>query len=227
MSQVTTPTEPGWLPDPSGRYEWRYWDGGWTNRVANSAPAAEPTADRSRRRRCRLRPWTPRPSPRPRHRGPGRAARRRVAPRSPHATRSRACRSAPIRRPAPRPPSQLRPGSAGARRGRSSSTSSARSPTSPSRTTRRSRASRCRPIPAGERMVATAPGNYGHAMIVALAAVGIVAGAYLPWVSGTIGLAQLPPLGLRRRPRRRLLHRRRGPRDQRAAVGPHAGRSAG
>ena len=38
MSQVTTPTEPGWLPDPSGRYEWRYWDGGWTNRVANSRP---------------------------------------------------------------------------------------------------------------------------------------------------------------------------------------------
>src|SRR3954453_10603541 len=38
MSQVTTPTQPGWLPDPSGRYEWRYWDGGWTNRVANSAP---------------------------------------------------------------------------------------------------------------------------------------------------------------------------------------------
>src|ERR1700712_5099946 len=38
MSQVTTPTEPGWLPDPSGRYEWRYWDGGWTNRVANTAP---------------------------------------------------------------------------------------------------------------------------------------------------------------------------------------------
>ncbi len=27
-------------------------------------------------------------------------------------------------------------------------------------------------------------------MIVALAAVGIVAGAYLPWISGTIGLAQ-------------------------------------
>src|SRR5205809_5664520 len=46
MSQVTTPTEPGWLPDPSGRYEWRYWDGGWTNRVANSAPGtpAEPPA---------------------------------------------------------------------------------------------------------------------------------------------------------------------------------------
>src|SRR3954470_11704100 len=45
MSQVTTPTQPGWLPDPSGRYEWRYWDGGWTNRVANSTPAGgEPAA---------------------------------------------------------------------------------------------------------------------------------------------------------------------------------------
>jgi hypothetical protein len=46
------------------------------------------------------------------------------------------------------------------------------------------------PDPRGERIVGTAPGNYGHAMIVALAAVGIVAGAYLPWVSGTIGLAK-------------------------------------
>ena len=39
MSQVQSPTEPGWRPDPSGRFEWRYWDGGWTNRVANSVPA--------------------------------------------------------------------------------------------------------------------------------------------------------------------------------------------
>jgi hypothetical protein len=46
------------------------------------------------------------------------------------------------------------------------------------------------PDPRGERIVGTVPGNYGHAMIVALAAVGIVAGAYLPWVSGTIGLAK-------------------------------------
>src|SRR5436305_3086915 len=48
MSQVTTPTEPGWLPDPSGRYEWRYWDGGWTNRVANSSPAARPPSQAPR-----------------------------------------------------------------------------------------------------------------------------------------------------------------------------------
>jgi hypothetical protein len=40
MSEVLEATEPGWRPDPSGRYEWRYWDNGWTNRVANSAKAA-------------------------------------------------------------------------------------------------------------------------------------------------------------------------------------------
>jgi hypothetical protein len=45
MSAVAT--EPGWQPDPSGRYQWRYWDGGWTNRVANSVPpeaSGTPTA---------------------------------------------------------------------------------------------------------------------------------------------------------------------------------------
>jgi hypothetical protein len=44
MSQAVTPMEAGWRPDPSGRYEWRYWDGGWTNRVANSAPVPAPSA---------------------------------------------------------------------------------------------------------------------------------------------------------------------------------------
>src|SRR5262245_5973912 len=42
MSDLLEQELPGWRPDPSGRYEWRYWDGGWTNRVANSArPAPE------------------------------------------------------------------------------------------------------------------------------------------------------------------------------------------
>jgi hypothetical protein len=45
------------------------------------------------------------------------------------------------------------------------------------------------PDPRGERMVSTGPGNYGHAMFVVFAAIGIVAGAYLPWISGTVGLA--------------------------------------
>jgi hypothetical protein len=47
------------------------------------------------------------------------------------------------------------------------------------------------PLPAdprGERMV-NAPGNYGYATIVALAGCALVIGAYLPWVSGTIGIA--------------------------------------
>lgn len=42
MSDLLEQAAPGWRPDPSGRYEWRYWDGGWTNRVANSAPAPGP-----------------------------------------------------------------------------------------------------------------------------------------------------------------------------------------
>lgn len=40
MTNSTTSLEPGWRPDPSGRYEYRYWDGQWTNRVANSSPGA-------------------------------------------------------------------------------------------------------------------------------------------------------------------------------------------
>ena len=155
----------------------------------------------------------PRPSPRP---APAPAGPRRPQPTpAPALTARDAVPARAVRhRPPPGagPPSPLRPGSVAAPRGQSSSTSSARSPTSPSRTTRPSPANRSRPTPAGERIVGTAPGNYGHAMIVALAAVGIVAGAYLPWISGTIGLAQFTPLGLRRRPRPRLLHRRHGPR---------------
>lgn len=42
MTNSTTSLEPGWRPDPSGRYEYRYWDGQWTNRVANSTPGAGP-----------------------------------------------------------------------------------------------------------------------------------------------------------------------------------------
>jgi hypothetical protein len=38
-------------------------------------------------------------------------------------------------------------------------------------------------------MLGPAPGNYGQAGIVAVAAAGIVIGAYLPWLSGTIGIA--------------------------------------
>jgi hypothetical protein len=48
------------------------------------------------------------------------------------------------------------------------------------------------PIPSDgrhESMMSAAPGNYGHAGFVALAAVGVAVGAYLPWLTGTIGIA--------------------------------------
>jgi hypothetical protein len=40
MGDVAEVAEAGWRPDPTGRYEWRYWDQGWTNRVASSKPSA-------------------------------------------------------------------------------------------------------------------------------------------------------------------------------------------
>ena len=39
LEEATVATDAGWRPDPTGRYEWRYWDGGWTNRVASSRPS--------------------------------------------------------------------------------------------------------------------------------------------------------------------------------------------
>ena len=42
MDSVVEALTKGWHRDPSDRYEWRYWDGGWTNRVANSVAAAPP-----------------------------------------------------------------------------------------------------------------------------------------------------------------------------------------
>jgi hypothetical protein len=189
MSQVTTPTQPGWLPDPSGRYEWRYWDGGWTNRVANAAPSDEPDASTP----PAALPLAPTPAPDP-------VAPVAVAtPATPTAAPTAALTA---RDAVPRVPFGTDP-----------APGTEVTYTAPPRKTRRTpwavivaffhsfadqpesyhhALSRdpLPPDPRGERMVGTAPGNYGHAMIVALAAVGIVVGAYLPWVSGTIGLAK-------------------------------------
>ncbi len=220
MSQVTTPTEPGWLPDPSGRYEWRYWDGGWTNRVANSAPAGP------------VKPAMPPDSvPAP---GPAPAPTWDPAPEpTPVATLAAEPATAelpvvpvdPVLFPAPETPvaapSEPRPMTARDAVPRVPfGTESAPAPAPPSAPRRRRRTPWAAlmafirsfadepesyhhalardplpPDPRGERLVATAPGNYGHAMIVALAAVGIVAGSYLPWISGTIGLAHFTRSG--------------------------------
>jgi hypothetical protein len=188
MSQVTTPTEPGWLPDPSGRYEWRYWDGGWTNRVANSAPSApdvQPAA-------------VPEPPPAPVQSEPLAPTAEDAAPTAPQGTTE----------VTPAPPLTARDAVPRVPFG----TESAPAPDAPAPTIRERRSPWAvvvgffrsfadepesyhsplarEPLPAdprGERMLGTAPGNYGHAAIVAFAAWAIVVGAYLPWISGTIG----------------------------------------
>jgi hypothetical protein len=195
MSQVTTPTEPGWRPDPSGRYEWRYWDGGWTNRVANSAQStpALPAAPVA----------VPRPVPAP----PAPLATAAVTTAAPVIASAPSTAPLSARDAVPRVPFGTEPVPA-----------PEAAPQAPARPRRRSPwavvvgffrsfdeqpESYHSPLareplphdPRSERLVATAPGNYGHAMIVVLAAVAIVVGAYLPWLSGTVGLAKFARSG--------------------------------
>jgi hypothetical protein len=177
MSQVTTPTQPGWLPDPSGRYEWRYWDGGWTNRVANSAPAPAPSAPT---------PAAPAPAPAPSPVTPAEAAAadppsaasaaRDAVPRVPFGTDAPAF---PVEAAAPPRRHRRKPWVVVVEFFRSfaDEPESYHSPLARE------------PLPQdprGEQMV-NAPGNYGYATIVALAGCALVVGAYLPWISGTIG----------------------------------------
>ena len=201
MSQVDTTAEPGWRPDPSGRFDWRYWDGGWTNRVANAersagpmprsraAPAAAPAprASRSAPVAAPSPVASAVPAPAPRRSPPSPAvpiaAAAAVAPLRAVSSRAIRCRRA-VDRVAPAPLAAA--GSPAAHAvGVVRSRSSARSPTSRSRTTRPDRAE----APAGPTRESTSsprPGNYGLAGLVALAACGIAGGAYLPWLSGTI-----------------------------------------
>ena len=211
MSQVTTPTEPGWLPDPSGRYEWRYWDGGWTNRVANSAPneAAPAPAD----------VVPPTVVPTPAEAAPAPLAAVAAPPPTVAAVPTPSPTVAPVPALTPAPESEPSPtptaGDAVPRVPFGTDPEPGTEATVSVPATKRRRALKpvvidffrsfsnqpesyqselarqpLPPDPRGEHLVATAPGNYGHAMIVALAAVGIVVGAYLPWISGTIGLAK-------------------------------------
>ncbi len=195
MSQVTTPTEPGWLPDPSGRYEWRYWDGGWTNRVANSAPAGQT-------------PSAPEPDPAPL------AVAAPPAPAPAPAPVPAPATPAPAPAPEPAPVLTARDAVPRVPFGTDPEPAPVTAPRKKRRTPWavvvdffRSFAEQPEsyhnplareplpPDPRGERIVGTAPGNYGHAMIVALAAVGIVVGADLPWISGTISLAKFARSG--------------------------------
>ena len=162
MSEVATSVEPGWRPDPSGRFEWRYWDGGWTNRVANSATGASLQAETAEPSTVPIGPAEP------------------VARVEPFGV---ATTTAPVTEPESQPRRQRRsPWAVVVAFFRSF----ADEPESYHAANARE------PIPSDgrhESMMSAAPGNYGHAGFVALAACGIAGGAYLPWLSGTIGIA--------------------------------------
>jgi len=172
MSQVGTSTEAGWRPDPSGRYEWRYWDGGWTNRVANSAPPAPaPAAPASPAA-------PPAPAVDPTFRGSVASLAPGTAPLTPPVAPFGV--DVPYTPPAPAPVTSRRRSPwgwlVGFLRSFADQPESYHVPdTAPDPV----------PDPRGENMIA-APGNYGLAGIVALAACGVAGGAYLPWLSGTI-----------------------------------------
>lgn len=189
MSQVATSLEPGWHPDPSGRYEWRYWDGGWTNRVANSGSTALPAAPSapapaSAPKPAALAPAAPAPAPAPSAVPPAPAAAESVARVEPFGVPTSA---APAPEPQPVPVRRrLWPRFVAFLRSFADQPESYRSPHARE------------PIPSdgrNESMLTAAPGNFGFAGITALAACGIVGGAYLPWLSGTIGIATLQRSG--------------------------------
>jgi len=202
MSGAVEAREAGWRPDPSGRYEWRYWDGGWTNRVANSAPntRSAPPA------RAAL-PAAPRgdaaPQPRPKQ-GPQRFVSSAPSPGGGHT--------------APPPTASEMAVMAAVQSGRrvTPSAQPAALPAAPDSTAHAVKASRLGlvgaiarwfrafadepesyhspkagvalpPHPNQSSILASTPANYGRAGLVGLAALGLGIGAYLPWLSGTIG----------------------------------------
>lgn len=201
MSGAVEAREAGWRPDPSGRYEWRYWDGGWTNRVANSAPNTRPAPPA----RAAL------PAPQT-----GDAA---AAPPRPAPGPQRFVSSAPSPgggSTAPPPSASEMAVMAAVQSGRRPTPSQAWVPLPPAPSTHTAKEQRSGilgaisrwfrafadepesyhspkagvalpPHPNQSSILASTPANYGRAGLVLLASLGLGIGAYLPWLSGTIG----------------------------------------
>jgi hypothetical protein len=180
MSELAITVEPGWRPDPSGRFEWRYWDGGWTNRVANSipptalpAPTGSPASPQA--------VASPPPSHSPLPSLPAVAAAAPAAAATATAREPFGAATAPAAA-SPAPPPGVRTRQTpwawfvGFLRSFADQPESYQSPHS---------AVAPPPDPRPEHVVA-APGNYGAAGLVALAACGVAVGAYLPWLSGSV-----------------------------------------
>src|SRR5262245_60944938 len=198
MISVVETRPAGWRPDPSGRYEWRYWDGGWTNRVANSATPAQPAKKRAPAPPSR----TPNPGPSDHHTAPPQsdaeaAVMRAVAAGRPpvkgHAAKTPAPRPAttpPSYPPEPGPPAP--PAKTGflaaIARWFGSFVNEEESYHSP-------KAGVALPPHPKRGLIAHEPSNYGRAGLVALAACGLGIGAYLPWLSGTVDAAPFERTG--------------------------------
>jgi hypothetical protein len=183
-------TEAGWRPDPTGRYEWRYWDGGWTNRVASSSPEA-----------ATINPAPPAPAPA----APVAPAPPSVPPPappfpSPGAPSAAVVAALPMPRPvqqpttpgwdpAPSSPTTPPPAPDGERSRRgiwARITSFFTSFANEQESYHSDKAVEIDPDPRGGQMLASTPLNYGRAGLVALSACGVAIGSYLPWMSGTI-----------------------------------------
>jgi hypothetical protein len=186
MTDSVTTTEPGWRPDPSGRYEYRYWDGQWTNRVANSVPpgpapavpaaAPPPTAPAA----AVDVPATSAPAAAP----AGAALVLATAAPAPAVTPFGVADPAALRAaPAPAPAKERVGLLARVKRFLRSfvdEDESYKSPLSGSDIDVHPNHQ------SHSHHVMTSPANYGRAGIVALAAGGIATGAYLPWLTGTV-----------------------------------------
>ncbi len=186
MSSIVDVKPKGWLPDPSGKYEWRYWDGGWTNRVANSAALAEPTQSAPAPAEAPI--PTPSLAPAPGSFGAElpRSASELAVLKAVEAGRPPVKR--PASDPAAPPPAYSEPVVRLPRTGLWAAIERwCRSFSDEPESYHSSKAGvALPPRPKQISILAATPANYGRAGLVALAACGVGVGAYLPWLSGTI-----------------------------------------
>ncbi len=191
MSSIIEVKPKGWRPDPSGKYEWRYWDGGWTNRVANSAAPAEPLPSA-------LAPAAALPPPDPRPR-PGRYGAELPRSESELAVlKAVAAGRQSVADLAAPPSAQSDPVARVPRTGLWAAVVRwCRSFTDEPESYHSPKAGIALPNhPEQISILAATPANYGRAGLVVLAAFGIGVGAYLPWLSGTIDSMPFERTGL-------------------------------
>ncbi|HXY71191.1 MAG TPA: hypothetical protein VEM41_01495, partial [Actinomycetota bacterium] len=211
MSSVVETRPAGWRPDPSGRYEWRYWDNGWTNRVANSATTTQAATARPEPRAIDAAPvGDPTPTVSLRGGFVSSAASPGGYSTAPPPSASEQAVLDAVR--AGRPPVKPRSAQASPRPGELPPAPGARAPRSrlwaaivawfrslaeePESYHSPKAGIDLPPHPNSNTILASSPANYGRAGLVALAACGLGVGAYLPWLSGTVDTVPFERTGL-------------------------------